>query len=115
MIRAVTRRRSPARWKLPTTARSIASARRSAESSRPDWAIASVTRNRSMMRSVAARRSLVRVSAIPDDNQASEASPLTFSKSRTATVGAGGSAGSRTGAAMTVAGETIGSTGEMNR
>ena len=50
-----------------------------------------------MMRSVAARRSLVTVSAMPDDSQASDASPLTFSKSSTATVGAGGAAGSRTG------------------
>ena len=77
--------------------------------------MASVTRKRSMMRSVAARRSLVRVSAMPDDSQASEASPLTFSKSSTATVGAGGSDGSRMGAATVVAAETIGSTGEMKR
>ena len=56
-----------------------------------------------MMRSVpAARRSLVTVSAMPDDNQANSRSLLTFSKSSTAIAGCLASiVGSTTGAAGT--------------
>ena len=56
-----------------------------------------------MIRGAATRRSLVTVSAIPDDSQASPASPLTFSKSRTAIDGSAGTSalgGGAVGAAI---------------
>ena len=74
-MRAVMRRRSPARWKLPTTARSRCSSARRADRSAPtradgfDDAHAIDDAKRP-----AARRSFVTVSAMPEESQANSRS-----------------------------------------
>ena len=71
-----------------------------------------------MMRSVpAARRSLVTVSAMPDDSQASSASLLTFVKSSTAIAGSWPAArtGSTARGGGRLGGSATDSTGAMKR